>query len=227
MGNGWTRYMPQVCERAGWMVLDHPGDRGAQWSAIRSIAGRIGCTQAFAGAGWRRRCDDGFGRASGILALGRAPPATSLTACRRWSANWASCGRPTRSCARHRPVQDRGHPPSRAMAELPGRRVRHPRMGRLVQPQEAAGAHPQHPASRSRGQLLRPNQPAGNGRVTRTGCLRTSRPGSHVEQPENHGQAAVQAGAVQSRGPIGHQRPPAGRLRVCPAVLEGRGEPAV
>jgi hypothetical protein len=54
-----------------------------------------------------------------------------------------------------RPVQGRGHPPSRPVAQLRGRRIRHPRMGRLVQQPPPARAHREHPARRSRGQLLR------------------------------------------------------------------------
>ncbi len=49
---------------------------------------------------------------------------------------------------------------------LRGRRVRHARMGRLVQQPPAAGAHRQHPAGRSRGTLLRHAGRASHGRVT-------------------------------------------------------------
>ena len=67
-----------------------------------------------------------------------------------------------------RPLQGRGHPSARAMAELRGRRVRHPRMGRLVQQSPPAGAHRQHPAGRSRGTLLRHAGRTRHGGVTQT-----------------------------------------------------------
>lgn len=41
------------------------------------------------------------------------------------------------------------------VAQLRGRRIRNPRMGRLVQQPPPAGADREHPARRSRGQLLR------------------------------------------------------------------------
>ena len=54
-----------------------------------------------------------------------------------------------------RPVQDRGHPPSRPVAQNRGRRVRYPRMGGLVQSPAHTRAHRQHPTRRGRGPLLR------------------------------------------------------------------------
>jgi len=39
-----TRYSPEVRARAVRMVLDHQGDYASQWSAIISIASKIGCT---------------------------------------------------------------------------------------------------------------------------------------------------------------------------------------
>jgi putative transposase len=49
----------------------------------------------------------------------------------------------------------RGHPSASTMALMRGRRVRHARMGPLVQQSPAAGTHRQHSAGRSRGALLR------------------------------------------------------------------------
>ena len=39
-----TRYSPEVRARAVRMVLEHQGDYPSQWSAIGSIASKIGCT---------------------------------------------------------------------------------------------------------------------------------------------------------------------------------------
>lgn len=38
------RYSPEVKERSVRMVFDHQGEYSSQWSAIRSIASKIGCT---------------------------------------------------------------------------------------------------------------------------------------------------------------------------------------
>jgi hypothetical protein len=66
-----------------------------------------------------------------------------------------------------RPVQGRSHPSTRPMAQLRSRRIRHPRMGRLVQQPPPAGTHRKHPASRSRGKLLRRSGKIRHGRVTK------------------------------------------------------------
>ena len=39
-----SKFSPEVRERAVRMVLEHRGDHDSQWAAIRSIAGKIGCT---------------------------------------------------------------------------------------------------------------------------------------------------------------------------------------
>ena len=39
-----NRFAPEVRQRAVWMMLDHGGDHASQWSAIGSIAAKIGCT---------------------------------------------------------------------------------------------------------------------------------------------------------------------------------------
>ena len=68
----------------------------------------------------------------------------------------------------NRPLQDRGDPPARAVAQPRGRRVRHARMGRLVQPPPPARAHRQHPARRGRSTLLRRTGDPRLGGVTQT-----------------------------------------------------------
>ena len=39
-----NRFLPEVRQRAVRMVLEHGGDHASQWSAIGSIASKIGCT---------------------------------------------------------------------------------------------------------------------------------------------------------------------------------------
>ena len=39
-----TKFSPEVQERAVRMVLEGQGEHDSQWAAIRSVAGKIGCT---------------------------------------------------------------------------------------------------------------------------------------------------------------------------------------
>jgi transposase-like protein len=39
-----NRFSPEIRQRAVRMVLDHGSDHASQWSAIGSIAAKIGCT---------------------------------------------------------------------------------------------------------------------------------------------------------------------------------------
>jgi transposase len=39
-----TRYSPEIRERAVRLVFEQQKEHGSQWSAIGSIAGKIGCT---------------------------------------------------------------------------------------------------------------------------------------------------------------------------------------
>jgi transposase-like protein len=42
--NKSTRYSPEVRERAVRLVFEHEREYSSQWSAIQSIAGKIGCS---------------------------------------------------------------------------------------------------------------------------------------------------------------------------------------
>ena len=46
-------FSPEVRERAVRMVRDHEGEHGSQWSAIQSIAAKIGAYSDEAGRGFR------------------------------------------------------------------------------------------------------------------------------------------------------------------------------
>ena len=66
------KFSPEVRERAVRMVIEHRGEHASQWSAIVSIAAKIGCTaqilhnwlaQAERDPGLRGRFDDRRARA--------------------------------------------------------------------------------------------------------------------------------------------------------------------
>jgi transposase-like protein len=59
-----TRYSPEVRERAVRLVFEHEGEYSSQWSAIGSIAGKIGCS-AETLRKWVRRAETDAGRREG------------------------------------------------------------------------------------------------------------------------------------------------------------------
>ena len=59
-----NRFSPEVRQRAVRMVLDHGGDHASQWSAIGSIAAKIGCT-AETLRGWVRQAERDRGLRAG------------------------------------------------------------------------------------------------------------------------------------------------------------------
>ena len=58
------RYSPEVRERAVRMVLEHANEYGSEWSAICSIAAKIGCTPETLRK-WVRRTEVDTGRRDG------------------------------------------------------------------------------------------------------------------------------------------------------------------
>jgi transposase len=59
-----TKYAPEVRERAVRMVFEHQGEHASQWTAIGSIAAKIGCT-AETLRGWVRQAERDQGLRAG------------------------------------------------------------------------------------------------------------------------------------------------------------------
>ena len=86
-------YAREVRDRAVRMVLEHREAHGSQWSAIQSIASKIGCSGETARA-------TGCGRPSVMRAYGLARRARSGIGSRLSNGRTASCGKPMRSLGR-------------------------------------------------------------------------------------------------------------------------------
>jgi transposase-like protein len=59
-----TKYAPEVRERAVRMVFEHQGEHASQWTAIGSIAAKVGCT-AETLRGWVRQAERDQGLRAG------------------------------------------------------------------------------------------------------------------------------------------------------------------
>ena len=59
-----TKYAPEARERAVRMVFEHQGEHASQWTAIGSIAAKIGCT-AETLRGWVRQAERDQGLRAG------------------------------------------------------------------------------------------------------------------------------------------------------------------
>jgi len=65
-----SRYSPEVRERSVRMVLEHQGEHDSQWAAIRSIAGKMGCT-AETLRKWVRQAERDTGKRPGLTTAER------------------------------------------------------------------------------------------------------------------------------------------------------------
>ena len=65
------RYSPEVRERAVRMVFEHQGEYASQWSAVVSIATKIGCTPETLRK-WVRRAEVDSGRRAGVTSEEKA-----------------------------------------------------------------------------------------------------------------------------------------------------------
>ncbi len=68
--NKKTKYSPEIRERAVRMVFEQQKEYGSQWSAIGSIAGKIGCT-AETLRKWVRRAEIDQGMRGGLTSTER------------------------------------------------------------------------------------------------------------------------------------------------------------
>ena len=68
--NKKTKYSPEIRERAVRMVFEQQKEHGSQWSAIGSIADKIGCTRETL-RNWVRRAEIDQGIRGGLTSTDR------------------------------------------------------------------------------------------------------------------------------------------------------------
>lgn len=66
-----TKFSPEVKERAVRLVLEHQGEYATQYEAIRSVAGKIGCSPETL-RGWVRQAERDAGHRPGVTTDERA-----------------------------------------------------------------------------------------------------------------------------------------------------------
>lgn len=66
-----SKFSQEVRERAVRMVIEHGPEHGSEWEAMRSIAGKIGCT-AETLRSWVRRFEIDSGQRSGVTSAEQA-----------------------------------------------------------------------------------------------------------------------------------------------------------
>jgi transposase len=66
-----TKFSPEVKERAVRLVVEHQGEYGSQYEAIRSVAGKIGCNPETL-RGWVRQAERDTGQRPGLATDERA-----------------------------------------------------------------------------------------------------------------------------------------------------------
>ena len=150
MSKTTNKFSPEVRTRAVRMVLEHGGDYPSRWAAVVSVSQKIGCS-AHTLNDWVKKAEVDGGRRAGVP----SEVAEKLKALERENRELRQANEILRKASA-----------CFAQADHRGRRVRHPRMGRLVQQQAPARAHRQHPAGRSRGKSLRRTGTNSHGRIT-------------------------------------------------------------